>query len=338
MNWDSVLNTITQTPGVSGSERAAAEAAKALFEPYCDVTIDQNQSVHAALRSNAPADAPLLVLDAHLDEIGLVVTGIDEHGFLSFSPVGGVCGRHLPSWEVTVHGREDVYGVITSTPPHLAKKGEPPKDLSHLRIDTGYTREQLESRVAPGDFVTFSGPVVRLANERRISAKALDDRACCAILLRAAELLHDDPPACRVVFTLTSGEEVNSRGSNTSAFALRPDEALILDVTYARSPGSPVTTAAKLGGGPAIGVAPILDRGISNTLKNICKENNIPYSVEVMPGRTYTNSEAFAIAREGARVGMISLPLRYMHTPSEVCDEQDLEACARLAAAYARTL
>ena len=338
MNWDSVLSTLTQAPGVSGSEMPAANAACALFAPFCDVTVDQNQSVHAALRADVPADAPLLVMDAHLDEVGLVVTGIDENGFLSFAAVGGIAGRHLPAYEVCVHGREDVYGVITSTPPHLAKKGDVPTDFSHLRIDTGMTREQLGDRIALGSFVTFRVPTQRLANEHRIVSKALDDRGCCAILLRVAELLHGQKLGCRVVFTLTSGEETTSRGSSTSAFALAPDQALVLDVTYAKTPGSPESTVATLGGGPAIGTSPVLDRDIFSTLKNICAENNIPYSVEVMPRRTYTNSEAFAIAKTGARVGMISLPLRYMHTPAEVCDDRDLEACAQLAAAYARSL
>lgn len=338
MNWDSVLSALTQASGVSGNERGAAEAAKTLFSAYCDATIDSNQSVRAVLHADAPADAPLLVLDAHLDEIGLIVTGIDENGFLSFSNVGGVAGRHLPSYEVEIHGQETLYGVITSTPPHLAKKDDVPHDLTHLRIDTGMTREQLNGRISVGDFVTFVGKTERLANEHRIVSKALDDRGCCAILLRVAELLCGQKLNCRVVFTLTAGEETSSRGAQTSAFALEPDQALILDVTYARTPGSPESTVATLGGGPAIGMSPVLDRDIFNTLKNICNENNVPYSVEVMPGRTYTNSEAFALAKTGARVGMISLPLRYMHTPTEVCDDRDLEACAQLAAAYARSL
>ena len=337
MNWDSVLNTLTQAPGVSGFERTAAVAAAELFEQFCDTEITVSQSLIATLRSPAPKDAPLLVFDAHLDEIGLIVTDVDENGFLTFSCVGGIIPRHLPATEVCVHGTEDVYGVITSTPPHLAKPGST-QDVPDLRIDTGMTRDELNDRVRPGDPVTFIGTTQHLANENRIVSRALDDRGCCAILLRIAELLHENPPACRVAFTLTSCEEINGFGAKTTAFSLGADKAIVIDVTHAKENMSAAPNNVHLGDGACIDVAPILDREIVATLKRLAKEKEIPWCTEVSTSRTGTNSEDFAICGEGCPVGLISLPLRYMHTPSEVGDVRDMEACAQLSAAFAHTL
>ena len=333
-----LLFALTQPSGVAGNELEASTAAQAIFSETCDATIDHNGNMLAVLKNQPTKPEVHVLLDAHVDEIGMIVTGILDDGFITCARVGGVLGRSLLGAEVLIHGKETVYGVVGATPPHLEPADEAKvTDPEKVMIDTGYTKEQLEGKVALGDFISFIGKGGTLLNERLIS-KAMDDRACCAILAMTAQRLAADPPACKVTFACTVKEETSSQGAATAAFAVAPTIAVALDVTGAIEPGSSSKVHAAIGSGPAIGIAPALNRGIFEKLKAVAEENGIEYTIEVMGGHTRTNAEAIANSRGGVPTGLISLPLRYMHTPGEVCAESDLRACADLLAAYVRTL
>lgn len=345
MNSKDLLFTLTGACASSGTEQGLAEKAAKLFEPYCHTRVDQNGNLIATLKEPHPTQKGdalphHLMLDAHLDEIGLVVTGITEEGFVKAAAVGGLDQRLLLASEVVLHGKEEVYGIFSATPPHLQSEEErkKPLPLNRCYIDTGYTKEELEGKISLGDHGTFIGPAAQLLNGRIVS-KSLDNRASCAVLVKTAQLLAQAPPSCQVSFVLSVKEEVNAAGAKTAAFALKPTHAIAVDVSFAVAPGVPEKEArGELGDGALISFSPVLDRQMSNALIELAKEKQIPYFVEAGGGRTYTNADAIAPSGEGVITSVVSVPLRYMHTPVEVCQEDDIDHIASLLFHYAHTL
>ena len=164
----------------------------------------------------------------------------------------------------------------------------------------------------------------------------MDDRAGCAALIRCAQLLHGENLSCGLTVLLSSREEVGGQGAQTGTFSLEPTEAIVVDVSFAAQPGVDPAKCGKLGGGPMIGMAPILNRPMVHRLKELAKKNEIPFTMEIMGGETGTNADGIAVSRAGVHTAMVSIPLRYMHTPVEVIDVQDVEYTARLLAEYVK--
>lgn len=328
-----MLRELTQVPGTSGNEAKAASLAAKYLKPYCEsVEYDKLGNLIAVVRKPQPGEEHLL-LDAHIDQIGLVVTYIEENGFLRVAASGGIDIRLLCASEVMVHGRKDILGVICSTPPHL-QQGEA-KNLSceEIYIDTGYTKDQLAGLVQPGDTVTFCSRFEQLLGTK-VKSGALDDRCGCAALIRSAELLQGKELCCGLTILLSTREELGCQGSKTGSFLIAPTQAIAVDVSFGDTPDTPKQKCGKLGQGPMIGISPVLDRSFSESLQELAKKNSIPYQVEVMGGSTSTNADNIAVSRDGVRTALLSVPLRYMHTPIEVIDTEDVEETARLMAAY----
>lgn len=263
-----------------------------------------------------------LMLEAHIDEVGFVVTDIDGDGFLTVKNCGGIDLRALPSRTVTVHGKEKVTGVFCATPPHLGGVKEY-DDISALKIDT-LLGEKAKDIISVGDLVSFNQKAATLHGSR-ITGKSLDNRAGVACLLLLAEKLQGKTLPFNVVFAFTDAEELGCRGAKTAAFSISPDEAIVLDVSFADAPDVPGNDCGKLSGGAMIGMSPILDKGISKELISIAKENGMPYQTEVMGGRTGTNSDVISVSKSGVKTGLISIPLRNMHTDVEIIDIKDIE-------------
>ena len=316
------------TPGCEDEAFKAAEAELA----FCDEVLTDPLSGVTGILGNKNAKRRIL-LDAHIDQIGMAVTNIDEEGFLHVTQVGGVDRRTMPGSLVTVYGKEMVTGIVCTLPPHLAQDGDgkvPPVDRQ--AIDLGLTKAQVEEIVSIGDRAVLANPVKKLLGNR-VSGTALDDRAGCACIIRAAQLVKDKNPDCCVMVVCSTREEVGGQGARIRTYALQPTEAIAVDVSFATQPGADGITAT-LGGGPLIGFAAGLDRRISKRLIALAKENEIPYQLEVMGGRTGTNADSIETSRCGVRTGLISVPQRNMHTPAEVCDLEDVENIAKLIAAY----
>ncbi|MBQ8732341.1 MAG: M20/M25/M40 family metallo-hydrolase [Oscillospiraceae bacterium] len=330
----SILEKLCIPDGVSGDEASAAQAVAALSREYGKVTVTPLGSVAVTVREPDPGQ-PHILLDAHLDEIGLIVTAITPEGFLRFSSVGGIDPCLLPSRRVRVLGKEPVYGVITSVPPHLAKGDDEKKapKMSNLFIDIGMDEASAKELITPGDRAIFSADPVMLG-EDRVTSRALDDRACAAILLRTLALVKDQPLPCGLTVLFSSQEETGGAGAGTAAFAFHPDYAIITDVSFAMGAGCRPEDCGELGKGPMIGYAPILCRGIYDRLCALAEERSIPFQREIMSRSTGTNADEFATSRGGIKTGLLSLPLRYMHSPTEVVEISDIEASAQLLAAY----
>lgn len=272
-----------------------------------------------------------LMLEAHIDEVGFVVTDIDDNGFLTVKNCGGIDLRMLPSRVVTIHGKEKVTGVFCATPPHLGGVKEY-DDVSALKIDT-LLGKNAKDVVSVGDFVTFNTRACELKNGR-ITGKSLDNRAGVVCLLELAERLCYKKLPFNIVFAFTDQEELGNRGAITATFDIEPDEAIVLDVSFADAPDVSSNDCGKLGGGAMIGMSPILDKAISKKLVSIAKENNMPYQTEVMGGRTGTNGDAVSVSKSGVKTGLVSIPLRNMHSDVEIIDVKDIKNVCDLLEKY----
>ena len=329
-----MLFRLCRAPGAAGREDGAAEVAKELLSFLPTVTVDTMGSVVASFGCS---DAKKhILLDAHIDQIGMLVTSIDENGFVKVARDGGMDRRVLPGSNVVVYGKETLNGIVCCLPPHLTNGGEDKvPDITDMAVDVGLSKEEADRLIQPGDMVLLPGEPRRLMGSR-VTGAALDDRAGCAALIRCAQLLQGEDLACRVTILLSTREEVGSQGAETAAFREEPDMAIAVDVSFAEQPGVPAHKCGKLSEGPMIGISPILDKSITETLKRLAKEQEIPFQLEVMGGTTGTNADEINVSRAGVPCGLVSIPQRNMHTPAEVCDLMDIENVARLLAAFIR--
>ncbi|WP_040195794.1 M28 family peptidase [Candidatus Soleaferrea massiliensis] len=333
MQITELIKELTAVHGTSGNEYPAAKCAERLLRPFCKrIETDRLGNLIAVVRE-PKENRPHVLLDAHIDQIGLVVTYIEENGFLRVAASGGVDIRLLCAAEVIVHGREDLFGVICTIPPHLQKGEAKNLKCDDVYIDTGYTKEQLDGRVALGDTVTFRSAFTELMGST-VKSGALDDRAGCAALIRAVQLTADEELSCGVTVLLSTREELGCQGSKTGSFAVSPTHAVAVDVSFGYTPDAPKEKCGTLGAGPMIGISPVLDRSIFEELKTLSEREGIPYQNEVMGGTTSTNADSIAVCRAGVKTGLLSIPLKYMHTPVEVIDTRDVEHTAQLIAAY----
>ena len=328
------LQTLCGLSGPSGRIGAVAQAASEMLAPLVDeVSIDRLGSVIGVRRCGKPG-AKKLLLDAHLDEVGFMVTG-HEDGFLRFGTVG-IDPRILPGREVRLMTEPEGFGVIAAKPPHVLAAGEQDKtqDVENLRIDVGLTQEVAQKRYPIGTAAVYREGCTRLLGDR-ITGKALDDRSCFCMLLRTMELLKDEKLDVDVYVLGSDREETGGEGAGVGAWRVAPDYAVAVDVTFATQPDvSESQGGFELGGGPTIGVGPNMARWMTELMKQTAREQNIPVNLEVMSGNTGTNAWDIQIAREGVATQLMSLPLRYMHTPTEIIDLKDVEQSAQLLAAF----
>ena len=332
------LERLCPLAGPSGYENTVAQAAKALLEPLVDeVAIDRLGSVIGVKRCGKP-NAKRLLLDAHLDEIGLVVTGIEE-GFLRFGEIGGVDPRMLPARELTILTKpEPIFGVVACLPPHVQTTADHDKAvaLDELRIDIGMTQAEAEKAVPIGTPIVYREGIRRLAGDQ-VCGKSLDDRSCFAILLRTAELLKDMPLDVDVYIMGSTREEVSGTGAVVGTNGVAPDWCVAVDVTHAATPdlSHPSDRACAMYGGAAIGVGPNMTWTLTDRMVEKAKAKKIPYQLEVMSGSTGTNGWYMQACLEGIPTSVVSLPLKYMHSPIEVVALEDMEHIAQLLSAFA---
>lgn len=325
---------LCEAPGPSGRECAAYAAAKELLSPMGEVKRTPLGSLLCCVNEGKEG-APHLLLEAHLDQIGFIVTRVEE-GFLRFSKIGGIDARWLPATPVVIHAAGDYPGIITSVPPHLAGDGSDHSiKIENLLIDTGFTAETAAKLFAPGDIVTFAAKPVELLN-KRLAGPALDDRIGCAAVIAAAEEIAAEKPDCRVTVLLSSMEEVGGQGAETGGFTSQPDYAIAVDVSFGDGFGCAPEKTSPLGGGTMLGYAPTLNRDFTLKLKKLAEENNIPLQHEPMGGRTGTDADELATAGRGIKMALLSIPLRSMHTVAEIIDPEDAANTARLMALAAK--
>jgi len=334
------LKALVRAEGAVGAEGPAG----ALLQEWCkdlgEVTVDRFHNVLCTIRA-PKAGEPHLLLQAHLDEIGFMVTGVDSNGLLTVTPCGGLDRRMQLASPVTVcTDSGKLPGVVAYTPKLLSGgEGKLPKP-DEMKIDIGFDKEKAEALVLPGDRVVSALEPMELENGL-LSAKALDNRSGCMAVLRAGELIaeHKDELACGVTLLFGTMEEVGGQGTKVASFSLMPTHAIAVDVSFAATHDmSSDKYPGELGGGALIGYSPLLAKEVYSDLLKLAKEKNIPTGKEIMGGFTGTDADGIATTGRGVRTGLISIPQRYMHTPVEVIDPKDVEQIGQLMAAYALQL
>lgn len=312
-----------------GHINGAREIIGRVVSPCAETEKIGNQGLIATLKGESEKT---LLIDAHIDEVGFVVTNIDENGFLTVSNCGGIDLRQLPAKQVVIHGKERVKGVFISTPPHLSKGSEKYSDLGKIKIDSGLY-DKAENLISVGDFVTFDGEFFSLG-ENRVVSKSLDNRVGCAVLTLLAERLHGKKLPVNVKLLFSESEELGLRGARTAAYGIKAEEAVIVDVSFGDAPDVKAQDSSPLGSGVMIGASPVLSRKITRTLEDIAKENGIPFTNEIMGSTTGTNADVISIVKEGIPCGLASIPLRNMHTDCEIVDLRDVLATVDLLYKY----
>ncbi len=323
---------LSEVQGASGDETPAAELALEMLREYCPDADIINGNVVGKFGIHRDG-LPSLVLDAHIDQIGMCVTYITSEGFVKVGNLGGLDRRLLPAQQVVIHGKKEIKGVICSIPPHLSAGEGKVLEIADIAIDTGHSKSELEEFVSLGDSITFDVKCRNLMGNR-ITGGALDDRCGIVAILHALELLKNRETSYNVTVIFSAQEELGERGAKIGAFSLAPDIAIAVDVSFAYAEGEDEKKCGYLGKGAMIGISPCLSREISNGLINAAKSANLPYQLEVMNGLTSTNADRYSSSREGAKACTLSIPLRNMHTPVEVIDVDDVVNTAEILAEF----
>jgi putative aminopeptidase FrvX len=335
-----LLDKLLHAAAPSGHEGPAAEIWRAEAS-FASLSTDGLGSSIARV-GNAE---PLLAVVGHIDEIGLVVTHVDEKGFLWFAPIGGWDPQILVGQRVEVRGGEGlVPGVVGRKPIHLLEPDQRKKvvELKGLHIDVGAVdRDEAAALVRVGDPVTIAAEPVRLAGDRLVS-RAMDNRLGAYVALESLRRCHERGSLSGSFAAVAAvQEEIGLFGSRTAAFEVRPDLAVAIDVTHATdAPGVDEKEIGThpLGSGPVIGRGSTLSPKVFELLVETAEEAGIEYSIGASGRSTSTDADAIQISRSGIPTGLVSIPLRYMHSPVELVDLGDLEATVELVAAFAGRL
>lgn len=315
-----LLKDMTGINSVSGNETEIRNYIQSEIKEYCDEIYTDSMGNLVAHKKGA---GKKLMFAAHMDEIGIIVTDIDDKGFIRFAAVGGLNTRNLVN--LRVRFSDGIEGVIGAR--EEAFKDKPA--LSKLYIDIGAgSKEEAEKLVSIGDTAAFAGTFTKCGEN--IVSKALDNRAGCAVIMKALSKIQSSENDLYFVFTVQ--EEVGLRGAKTAAFAIEPDIAVAVDVTdTGDTPGAP-NMAVELGKGAAVKVMDrsiMCDADVRVNMIETAKKNNIPYQLEIMTDGG-TDAGAIHLTRAGVKTGGISVPTRYIHSPSEMANIKDIENCVEL--------
>ena len=339
------LERLLDAPGPSGFEVRPARVWREEAHTFADdVRVDVHGSSFATVNGEGH---PHVMLAGHIDEIGLQITHIDENGFLFIDEIGGWDPQVLVGQRVMVLGREgDVPGVVGKKAIHLMSSEERTKasKTKQLWVDVGVSSDEEARKLGlrVGDPMVLDQELVRLAGDR-IASRAIDDRIGAYVVLEAARLVAEDPGEAAVTAVATTQEEIgySGGGARTSAYAIQPDVAIAVDVTFATDVPD---IEKKERGEHEVGGGPVLSRGsaahsqVFEMLASVAEEEEIPFSVQASPRATRTDADGIFLTRSGVPTGLVSVPNRYMHSPNEVVSIADLRNAARLIAAFIRRL
>jgi endoglucanase len=336
----SFLKTLISLPGLSGHEGPVRRVIEQAWQPLVDLqSVSRLGSLHALKRGFGPEPRPNILLAAHMDAIGLMVTGQLE-GLLRMIGIGGLDERVLPGQLVTVHGKKGDYpGVIVQPAGHLLppKMGNGIASIEHLLVDVGLSPEEIKENIQVGDLISFAQEPMELG-EGILAGHSLDNRASVAVITACLENLKGRQTSWDIWAVATVQEEVSLFGAFTSAFELRPSLAVAIDVTFASGPGSPETKTFPLGKGITLGWGPNIHPVLYRKFKELADRLEIPYKMEPLPTHSGTDAFGLQIAAEGTPTMVISIPLRYMHTPVEMVAMKDIERAGRLLAEFSAEL
>lgn len=333
MDTEKLLIDLCSVDGNSGDEKLAAKAAVELLSKYGKTHIDNLGSVICEV--SPKKNGRHVMLDAHIDQIALIVINIEENGFLRTFPCGGIDRRGIFGTKVRVLGKNGEYlGIVCSVPPHLKDDISKNPERDEIFIDIGFSKEEAEKLVSLGDRVMLCGKLGSIGNGY-ITGPALDDRAGCAAIIEALEILKDKELPCGLTAVFSTREETGGQGAAAAAFSVAPTEAIEIDVDFGKTPDTTELDSKAMKKGPIIVFHPTLDNEISKTLVSVSEKNAIPFQVQAYGGTsTGTNADDIASAGAGVRTGIASIPQQYMHSIIEKVSVDDVKNVGRLLAAF----
>lgn len=330
MELKELVQSLSDLRGISGFEYRIADEIEKCISTYADEVSRDALGNVIAIKRCGKGNAKSIMIEAHCDEIGLMVTKIDENGFLAFTNVGGVDERILPSCEVVVHGKKDIPGVIGAKPPHLQSKEEGKKStkIKNMAIDIGMDEKEAKEWVSIGDSVTLAQSCGSLS-EDVYSGKCLDDRAGVAAVIQVMKNIQKSILDVDVYAVIAVQEEVGLRGAKVSAYGLNPDMAIAVDVCHAITPDNS-KDAFPSGEGVVVTVGPNIHPKLSKRILKIANDYNVKVDIEAEGGATGTDAWAIQVTRKGIPTALLSIPLKYMHTNVETLSLSDVKATADL--------
>ncbi len=331
------IKKLTAAFGVSGDEYEASAVALELLTPYVDrAEIDKFGNVVGYKSCGVPG-AKTLLIDAHIDQIGFLITQVTDGGFLRFMAMG-VDPRMLLGSELMIKTRKHgkILGIVAAIPPHLQKAGDNGKSvpIDEMVIDIGMTGEQAKKVVNVGDFATFWGEGLELQGDA-LCGKAMDDRACFVCILHALELLKDKKLAVDLIILGSTKEEVGGHGARGVAWRENPEYAIAIDVCHGKTGDSVGQVETEMGKGPVITIGSNSRPNFARRVMEVARAKQVPYQVDAAGAATGTNAWPMQTVQRGICTLCISLPLKYMHSPVEVLRMSDVENVGKLIAEFA---
>jgi len=330
------LKQLISLPGLSAYEAPVRDVIAETWKPLVnELTVSKLGSLHGLRRGTGPEPRPRILLAAHMDAIGLMVTRITPEGFLYFTEVGGIDPRILPAQPVTVHGKQALPGVIAQPPDRMLPSSakSKPVEMSHLFVDTGLLAGEVSRLVRVGDLISFATLPLDLPGEL-VAGHTMDNRASVAAVTACLQELQNSTHAWDVYAVATVQEEETLGGALTSPFDIRPNIAIAIDVTFAKGPGVNDFRGSSMGKGVTLGWGPNSHPAVFEGLKAVADRLDLPYEVEIHTRASGTDAMGMQIVAEGIPTMVVSIPLRYMHTPVEVISLKDVYRAGRLLAQY----
>ena len=331
MDLKQLIFSLCSLMSISGHESTASKELLALVGEYFDEYKQDAVGNQLFIKRSKKANAPALLVDTHFDEIGMIVTDIKEGGFLSVTSIGGLDPAIMQASKVCIYGTKTITGIVASTPPHLKNRDDAKKlkDINELIIDTGYSKEELESIVRLGTPVGFAPVYTTLGESELIAGKSFDNKACAAAAIYGIINTKAEDLAADVYMLLSCHEEtVRIGGVAPAAFDLQPDYAVVIDVNLGRVPDTKKGDTVALGEGISVALSAITDRKLTSSVMALCEEKEIKYQRCAAPSSTGTNTTCLSIVGRGVPVADIGLPLKNMHTYTEVIDLSDARTLA----------
>jgi putative aminopeptidase FrvX len=322
-------------PGISGHESRIAGFIGTQWQPLVnELSLSRLGSVHGLVRGTGPQPRSSILLAAHMDTIGLLVTQVVD-GFLRVDAIGSIDPRILPGQAVLVHGRQELPGVIAAPPARLlpAAVGDGVVPIEYLLVDVGLSPTKVGDLVQVGDLVSFGTEPVDMSAEF-LSGHGLDNRVSVTALTLCLQELQERTLAWDVWAVASVQEEITFAGAATSAFQLRPDLAITIDTTFAKGPGADDWQTFALGNGPTLGYGPNIHPVLYRRIKTLAENLEIPYATEYLPTSSGTDGMALQVTAGGIPNLVLSIPIRYMHTPVEMVALQDIRRTVRLLAEF----
>ena len=329
------LKQLISQAGLSAFEEPVRTIIADAWRPLVDeLTTSRVGSLHGLRRGSAPAPRPRLLLSAHMDAIGLMVKGFSA-GLLRIIDIGGVDPRILPGQPVTVHGQRDLPGIVVQPSDRLlpASAREKPVAMEYLFVDTGLPAEEVSRLVRLGDLVSFAQVPIELTGDT-LAGHSLDNRASVAAVTLCLQELAHVSHAWDVWAVASVQEEISFAGALTSPFEIRPDLAVAIDVTFAKGPGVSDYRGYPLGKGPTLGWGPNIHPALFKSFNDLAEKLDMPHAMEAMPRHSGTDAFGMQIVAEGIPTMVVSIPLRYMHTPVELVSLKDIARTAHLLAEF----